>query len=164
MADIVNYAYERGVRVVVEFDVPGHAYSWGMGYPTIRAQCPPSYAANINNYPLDPSQNLTFQVIQGLFQEMAAIFPEQYFHVGGDEVEYPCWTQNPAIAAWMSQMGFTSGQQVFNYFEVQLEGILKLPTVNRSMVVWQDAFQAGVTLPAGTIVSHGRIILPYNKL
>jgi len=152
MADIVNYGYERGIRVVVEFDVPGHAYSWGDGYPTIRAQCPASYASNINNYPLDPSQNLTFQVLQGLFQEMTAIFPDQYFHVGGDEVEYPCWTENPAIANWMKQMGFSTGEQVFNYFEMQLEGIMRLPTVNRSMVVWQDAFTAGISLPASTIV------------
>jgi len=150
MQQIVDYGYQRGVRVVPEVDVPGHAYSWGYGYPTVRAQCPSSLAANINNYPLDPSQDLTFQILDALFGELTAIFTDNYFHFGGDEVVFNCWLQNPSIAAWMKTMGFVTGQDVLNYFEIAVQGYAV--KYNRTIVTWQEVFQNGIYQPPSTIV------------
>lgn len=91
----------RGIRVVPEYDVPGHSFSWGVGYPNITANCPcksfvlvvhmqlassrilPAYAANVNNIPLNPAIDFTFDVVKGFFKEQIAIFPDKVFHVGG---------------------------------------------------------------------------------
>ena len=82
--NIVSYAMQRGVRVIPEFDVPGHAYSWGAGYP-ITANCP-DWEANINNVPLNPTVPQTFTIVKAFLAEMAALFPDEMFHLGGDEV------------------------------------------------------------------------------
>lgn len=82
--NVVQYAMERGIRVVPEFDVPGHAYSWGFGYP-ITANCP-AWNANINNVPLNPTKTQTMNVVQGFLGEMASLFPDNIMHLGGDEV------------------------------------------------------------------------------
>jgi hexosaminidase len=152
IAHVVSYAKNRGVRVVVEFDVPGHAASWGVGYPTIVAQCPPSLSGNINNVPLNPTQNLTYEVLSGLLTDMSALFPDQYMHLGGDELVYSCWTQDPAIAAWMRANHMSTPQQLENYFESRLRSIVN-GKLNRTMIVWQEVFQAsGVEMSADTVV------------
>jgi hexosaminidase len=81
---VVQYAMERGIRVVPEFDVPGHAYSWG-AYYDITANCP-DWNANINNVPLNPTKSQTMEIVQGFLGEMAALFPDDVMHLGGDEV------------------------------------------------------------------------------
>ena len=75
VAEVVEYARQRGVRVMVEVDTPGHAQSWCYGYPEI---CP-SLACPM---PLNPANNVTFQVLEGLFFDLtggergAGLFPE----------------------------------------------------------------------------------------
>ncbi|GAM21554.1 hypothetical protein SAMD00019534_047290 [Acytostelium subglobosum LB1] len=146
--EVVAYAKTYGIRVIPEFDIPGHAYGWGFGYPQLLAQCP-GYAYNINNIALNIAEPFTYQVITGLFTEMAALFPDQYFHTGGDEVIFGCWLQDPSIVSWMNKMGFDS-VHAETYFENQLTYILD--GLNRTKIVWNDPFQNGVTLAPGTVV------------
>lgn len=150
---VVDYGKQRGVRVVPEFDVPGHAASWGVGYPNLTAICPASLAGNINNIPLDPTNSFTYDVLQGLFTEITGpkLFADQYFHAGGDELVYSCWTGDPAIAQWMKQNGMTTPQQLEQYFETKLINILT--SLGKTPVFWQEVFQAGITgFPANTII------------
>ena len=113
IAEIVEYGRARGVRVMIEFDMPGHAASWCAGYPEI---CPSA----VCQQPLDPSSNMTFPLITGLLSECttpsqktfgaagaedSALFPYQLLHLGGDEVSYACWETNPKVQAWEQQQG-----------------------------------------------------------
>jgi hexosaminidase len=97
---IVEYARRRAVRVMVEFDMPGHAASWCKGYPEV---CPSPSCTQ----PLNPATPATFALIDALLGECtgraagAGIFPEDFIHLGGDEVNTNCWTKTPAIAAWL---------------------------------------------------------------
>ena len=107
ITSIVEYGLARGIRVIIEFDIPGHSASWGkgikkrrrrsflfgnvltyislLGYSNITTYCP-SYNANINNIPLNPSVPFTFELLEGLLGEIAPLFPDEYIHLGGDEV------------------------------------------------------------------------------
>lgn len=71
---------------MLEFDMPGHAYAWGKGYP-ITANCP-GYTKNINNVALDPTNQQTYNVVGGVMQEAFAFSKEHYVHLGGDEIVY----------------------------------------------------------------------------
>jgi hexosaminidase len=82
--ELVAYATQRGVRVIPEFDTPGHSYSWGIGYP-ITASCP-DWSKNVNNVPLNPAHQQTFQIVEQFFDEMMSLFSDSFFHQGGDEV------------------------------------------------------------------------------
>ncbi|EEF30399.1 beta-hexosaminidase, putative [Ricinus communis] len=68
-----------GINVMAEVDVPGHAESWGTGYPDL-------WPSSSCREPLDVSKNFTFDVISGILTDMRKIFPFELFHLGGDEV------------------------------------------------------------------------------
>lgn len=97
VAGIIEYARMRGIRVILEIDMPGHAYSWGHGYPSVVAKCP-RYEHNINNIPLNPAVDLGWTVIDGLLRDLLGdLNRDQYFHIGGDEVVYGCWRQDDVL-------------------------------------------------------------------
>lgn len=140
---VVAYAKERGIRVVPEFDMPGHAYSWGKGYPDLTVTCP-SYDSNINNVPLNPSLNSTYEMLGSFIPEMAGLFIDDCFHIGGDEVVTGCWNDNQQVSAWMKEMGF-SDRDTLQYFEDLVAPILT--SAGKNAVVWEDLFDDGVTMP-----------------
>ena len=92
---LVYYAQERGIRVVPELDVPGHAYSWGLAYPGSVSKCPPDIASSdigaINDVPLNPISDEALALLHGLLTEFRTLFPDKYLHLGGDEVQLECW-------------------------------------------------------------------------
>ncbi|EFA79432.1 beta-N-acetylhexosaminidase [Heterostelium album PN500] len=146
--EIVAYAKTYGIRVIPEFDLPGHAAGWGIGYPDLLAQCP-GYAYNINNIALDIASEGTYDFLRNFFTEMTQLFPDAYFHTGGDEVVFGCWTADPAIQSWMNKMGFSTSV-AFEYFENQMDDIL-IP-LNRTKITWNDPFEAGVKLGPDTLI------------
>lgn len=104
--ELVAYAAARGVRVVPEIDVPGHTGAILAAYPELSAgPVDPANRIGLMGLAMDPTKEETYAFIQGLFEEMAGLFPDAYFHVGGDEVQGAAWTSNPAIAAHMQAHG-----------------------------------------------------------
>ncbi|GKV38495.1 hypothetical protein SLEP1_g46405 [Rubroshorea leprosula] len=87
------YAQKGGINVMVELDVPGHALSWGVGYPAL-------WPSNDCQQPLDVSNEFTFQVIDGILSDFSKIFKFKFVHLGGDEVNTSCWTDTPRISKW----------------------------------------------------------------
>lgn len=88
--DIIEFARLRGIRVVVEFDSPGHSQSWGKSLP-ILATCYSDGKPNGKFGPIDPSNNLTYVFWQSFIKELSSVFPDKYIHFGGDEVDFSCW-------------------------------------------------------------------------
>lgn len=96
--DVIEYARLRGIRVIPEFDVPGHTYSWSLSYPQLLTQC------YYNNKPvpaffgpLDPTNENVFKVLNKLFKEVTNVFKDRFVHLGGDEVNTECWASNPEV-------------------------------------------------------------------
>ena len=87
--DLIAYARDRGIRVVPEFDMPGHSTAWFVGYPEL-ASGPGPYQIErkwgVFDPAMDPTQERTYKFLDGFIGEMAKLFPDQYFHIGGDEV------------------------------------------------------------------------------
>jgi len=147
-----------------EFDLPGHAWAWGIGYPDIL---PANYQSSPNCYnvcpnnpcdvPLDPSTELTFKIIDGLFgeltgkQEGQGIFFEDFMHLGGDEVFYGCWNQSARIVNFMQQKGFDTFEELYGYFVNRSAQIAR--KYGRTPVNWEEVFiHFGDTLPKDTII------------
>lgn len=135
MSDLIEYARLRGVRVMVEFDVPGHGESWCTGYPGI---CPAPTCLS----PLDPSTEETFELMGGLFGEVtgnasrAGIFPDDFVHLGGDEVVTDCWTSTPRIAQWMKEKGF-SADDAYMYIVDRAHQIVS--GMGRTSIHWEES-------------------------
>ncbi|KAG0338789.1 hypothetical protein BG004_007088 [Podila humilis] len=95
VASIIRFGEERGIRVLPEFDAPGHTASWGRAYPNITvcmdALPHSTYAAEPPAGQLNPLEPFTYTVLSGLIQEWAAQFPDSHVHIGGDEINFNCW-------------------------------------------------------------------------
>jgi len=125
--EVVAYAAARGIRVVPEFDVPGHATAWLVGHPEIASKPGPYEILRrwgVSEGILDPTNEATYRLLDGLFGEMAALFPDPYFHIGGDEVPPETWRNSERIQAWMRARGIADEHALQAHFNRRLQTIL----------------------------------------
>jgi hexosaminidase len=144
VANIVAYAKARGIRVLPEFDTPGHAAAWGVGYPSLVANCP-SYAANINNIPLNSASEDTFTFLAQYFAEILPLFPDRYVHIGGDEIVFGCWEEDAKIAAFLKAKNWQPSD-LYNYHHQRILGLMQ--TNSRTPVGWEELFTEGAITSA----------------
>ena len=153
--EIVGYARARGIRVVPEFDMPGHAQAWFVGYPEL-ASGPGPYVIErkfgIFDPVMDPTRKSTYTFIEQFVAEMAGIFPDSYMHIGGDENNGVQWSRNPRIQAYMKAHGLKDTAALQTYFNQQLLPILKQH--GKHMVGWDEIFAPG--LPKDVVIQSWR--------
>lgn len=153
--EIVAYARDRGIRVVPEFDLPGHATSWFVGHPEY-ASAPGPYRIErrfgVFDPAFDPTREATYEFLEGFIEEMADLFPDPYFHIGGDEVTGTHWNRNPRIRRFMRERGFQDHATLQAYFNQRLSRILERH--HRRMIGWDEILHPG--LPAGAVVQSWR--------
>lgn len=90
--DVIEYARLRGIRVIAEFDIPGHTQAWGIAHPELLASCYGDNGELNGEYgPMNPTLDTTYDFIQSFIDEIVDVFPDMYIHVGGDEVDFNCW-------------------------------------------------------------------------
>ncbi len=155
MRHVVAYARARGIRVVPEFDMPGHSVSWLMGYPEFGSSAAPTELParfGVHDESLDPTQEKTYKFLDALVGEMGAIFPDAYFHIGGDENTGKAWRENPKIAAFMKAKGIENTDALQAYFNQRLLPILKKH--RKHMIGWDEVLTPG--LPKDVVVQSWR--------
>ncbi len=125
--DLIAYARDRGIRVVPEFDMPGHSTAWFVGYPELASK-PGPYKIERNwgvfDAAMDPTQERTYRFLDEFIGEMAKLFPDQYFHIGGDEVNGKQWDANPKIQEFMHLHGIKNDQDLQAYFNKRVQEIV----------------------------------------
>jgi hexosaminidase len=153
--DVIAYARDRGVRIVPEFDMPGHATSWLPGYPSLGAgngDYQIVRGAGILPDLLDPTKESTYRFLDGFVGEMTRLFPDEYFHIGGDEVNPKQWNQNPRIQAFMRKHHIADGKALQVYFNQRL---LKIVTKHhKHMEGWDEILQP--SLPKSIVIQSWR--------
>jgi hexosaminidase len=153
--EVVAYARDRGIRVVPEFDMPGHATSWLVGYPHLGS-APGPYEITRNfgagTGELDPTRESVYQFIDRFVGEMATLFPDGSWHIGGDEVMGKQWQANPAIRRFMRRNHFKDNAALQAYFNRRLSRILRAH--HKQMVGWDEILRPD--LPKSTIVQSWR--------
>ncbi|XP_072241321.1 beta-hexosaminidase subunit alpha [Leuresthes tenuis] len=136
---VISYARMWGIRVVPEFDSPGHTKSWGKGQSDLLTPCYRRGIPSGTFGPVNPTLASTYQFMASLFKEVSSVFPDSYFHLGGDEVDFYCWRSNPYIQAFMQKMGF--GVDFAKLQALYIEKIVNITSaLNKTSIVWQDVF------------------------
>jgi hexosaminidase len=155
MREVVSYASDRGIRVVPEFDIPGHTLSWFPGYPELAAAAGPFEIGRrfgVFDPVLDPSREEVYTFLDSFIGEMAALFPDPYFHIGGDEVNGKAWKQSEAVQAFAKQHGFKDTLAIQTYFNQRIQKILQ--KYGKTMIGWDEIL--GPDLPPDTVVQSWR--------
>uniref|UniRef100_A0A3B5MNF3 Beta-hexosaminidase n=1 Tax=Xiphophorus couchianus TaxID=32473 RepID=A0A3B5MNF3_9TELE len=136
---VISYARMRGIRVLPEFDSPGHTKSWGKGQSELLTPCYRGATPSGTFGPVNPTLPSTYQFMLSLLKEVASVFPDPYIHLGGDEVDFSCWRSNPYIRAFMHKMGF--GLDFSKLEAFYIEKIVNITSILRkTSIVWQDVF------------------------
>ena len=155
LKQLVAYAANLGIRVVPEIDLPGHTTALGAAYPQLMAQPGPTTPQRhwgVHPAVLDPTKAEVYQFMQTLLTEVAAVFPDPYIHIGGDEVLPDHWLQTAHITDFMQQQHLTSTQQLHSYFNHRLQQILQ--QLNKRMIGWDEVLDS--ELPTSVLVQSWR--------
>jgi hexosaminidase len=125
--DVIAYAHDRGIRVIPEFDMPGHSTAWLVGYPDL-ASAPGPYTIErkwgVFDPAMDPTRESTYKFLDEFIGEMAKLFPDQFFHIGGDEVNGKQWEANPKIQEFMRAHSLKNNADLQAYFNTRVQKIV----------------------------------------
>jgi hexosaminidase len=153
--DLIAYAQERGIRVMPEFDMPGHSTAWFVGYPEL-ASAPGPYQIErkwgVFDPAMDPTQERTYKFLDDFIGEMAGLFPDQYFHIGGDEVNGKQWDANPKIQEFKRSHGIKNNEDLQAYFNKRVQEIVSKH--GKTMVGWDEILRPD--LPKNIVVQSWR--------
>ena len=152
---VVAYARERGIRIVPEFDIPGHTASWFPGYPSLASAKGPYDILRTfgdSRAVMDPTRESTYSFLDSFIGEMAAIFPDKYFHIGGDEVNPRQWNESARIQAFEKSHRLNNAHDLQAYFNKRM---LKIVAKHgKTMVGWDEILHPD--LPQATVVQIWR--------
>ncbi|MGZ4000327.1 MAG: beta-N-acetylhexosaminidase, partial [Mucilaginibacter sp.] len=173
LKELVKYAADRGIIIVPEFDMPGHAQSWFAGYPELASQPGPyrpgsrmqwqnehpdpkrptgnsivDIIANMEAPTFDPTNEKVYKFLDRFIEEMTTIFPSGYMHIGADENNGMAWKMNPTIMAWMKDHQMQKTDDLQRYYVQRVHDLLKKH--HRQMIGWEEIYND--KLPKDAIV------------
>ncbi len=151
--EVIAYASARGIRVVPEFDMPGHSQSWMVGYPEIGSAPGPfaiSDKFGVMDAAMDPTRESTYEFLDKFLGEMAELFPDPYLHIGGDESNGKEWKANPEITAFMAAHGMKTTAELQAYFSTRVQKILAAH--HKQMVGWDEILSPA--LPQDAVIQN----------
>lgn len=153
--DVIAYARDRGIRVIPEFDMPGHSSAWFIGYPQLASAPGPYHldkSFGVFDPAMDPTRESTYKFLDVFIGEMAKLFPDQFFHIGGDEVNGKKWLANPKIRAFMKKRNMETAADLQAYFNRRVQAIVKKH--GKTMIGWDEVIHHD--LPTDTLIQSWR--------
>jgi hexosaminidase len=149
--EIIKYANDRGIRVVPEFDIPGHSTAWFVGYPEY-ASLPGKYEIErhygVFDPTFDPTKEETYEFFDKFFGEMSGLFNDEYMHIGGDENNGKQWDSSKAIQEFKKANNLKTNHELQAYFNKRLQKILE--KYGKKMIGWDEILST--ELPKSTMI------------
>ncbi|WP_263452126.1 beta-N-acetylhexosaminidase [Hyalangium gracile] len=153
--ELIAYAADRGIRVVPEFDMPGHVTSWLVSHPELASVMGPYSIQRkwgIFDPTLDPTRDQVYAFLDAFLGEMAQLFPDPWMHIGGDENTGNHWRLNPAIQSFMAQHRLADAHALQAYFDDRVAQLLQKH--GKRMMGWDEILHP--TLPRDAVVQTWR--------
>lgn len=139
--EIIEYARFRGIRVLPEFDSPGHMDKMcsGLGNGFCVDCLHTADGDELFQYgPIDVSKEENYEIIRHLWKEIRGLFKDEYLHLGGDEVKFKCWLEDENLMKWANMTGLKSGSEIQSYYMDRLYEITREEGFN--YLVWNEIF------------------------
>ncbi|WP_331352895.1 beta-N-acetylhexosaminidase [Cellvibrio sp. UBA7671] len=137
--DVVAYARARGIQVLPEIDMPGHASAIAVAYPELMSAPGPyamEYRWGVHKPTLNPANEKVYEFADAIIAEVTELFPFEYVHIGGDEVDPEHWNTNPDIQSFMKAQGLKDHRALQAYFNQRLQKVLQ--KFQRKMIGWDE--------------------------
>jgi len=144
--EVIDYARDRGIRVVPEFDMPGHSTAWFTAHPELASGQGPYEIERkwgVFDPAMDPTNEKTYKLLDEFIGEMAKLFPDPFFHIGGDEVNGKEWDTNPKIQAFKKSHRFKTNAELQAYFSGRVQEIVTRH--KKTPVGWDEILVPGVS-------------------
>ena len=153
---IISYAFYRGVEVIPEIDVPGHAASWGIAYPEIIVDCPTRVGTDdrllehgLDKIALNVLKNKTYEIVYGVLDEISNLFPSKRIHLGGDEIDGDCWLNDPLIKEFKRKHGSNQWKnKLHSMFLLKVANYI-IENYDKKIILWDEALDLPALLPRG---------------
>ena len=143
--EIIRYADQRGIRIVPEFVVPAHTTAMLVAFPelaSVKREYKLQRYFGVFDPVMDPTNPKVYAFLDKLFGEMTALFPDKYFHIGGDENTGKDWQNTPHIKAFMKEKGLKTFMDLQTEFNKRLLPIVQ--KYGKTMMGWDEILQPGV--------------------
>ncbi|GAQ45961.1 woronin body major protein [Aspergillus tubingensis] len=148
MRNVVAYARARGVRVIPEIDMPSHSASGWKQVDPQMVTCVDSWWSN-DNYALhtavepppghmDIIYNGTYDIVRQVYNELSEIFPDNWFHVGADEIQPNCFNFSSYVTEWFAQDPSRTYNDLAQYWIDHAVPIFQNYSTSRRLVMWED--------------------------
>ncbi|XP_064103605.1 beta-hexosaminidase subunit alpha-like isoform X1 [Macrobrachium nipponense] len=155
IADVIEYARVRGIRIIPEFDTPEHMKSWGPGQPNLLTPCYADDKPDGTYGPIDPTNEQNYEFLKSFLTEVDSRFPDNHIHLGGDAAlaGSKCWRSNPNITKFMEKLGISEKYNKLRalYTKRLFDIVWELPNTD-GFLVWEEVFDRGIDLPDNVIV------------
>jgi hexosaminidase len=146
---IVSFSHIHGIRVVPEIDIPSHVASWGKSYPNVVIDCSSYASIDSDEYKrkdkdvLDPTNEKTYQLIGWVLDDLVNNFPDDYIHLGGDEVDLRCFN-NEVMSRARVMFGDVNRLQLLQTF---WNRVIKMVLDRKKIpIVWQGTYDSRIVL------------------
>ncbi|CAG8519768.1 10694_t:CDS:2 [Funneliformis mosseae] len=153
---IVEYAHHRGIRVIPEFDMPGHTFAISYSMPEIIT-CPDvqpnwnDFAAAPPSGQINPVLPATYEFLNNLIPEMTSWFPDKFYHAGGDEVVMNCWNTTDSVIDYLKEHPNDTSESLLGMFINELHSIVRKS--GKTPITWQEmVVEHNLPLPKDVIV------------
>jgi len=152
---LLAFARDRGIRVVPEFDMPGHSTAWFVGHPELASGSGPYQIERkwgVFDPAMDPTNEKTYKFLNEFIAEMAKLFPDAFFHIGGDEVNGKEWDANPGIQAYREAHRLKDNNALQAYFSQRVQELVVKH--GKTPIGWEEILVPGV--PKSIIIQSWR--------
>lgn len=152
LREVVAYCAERYIEVVPEFDMPGHTCALLAAYPALSCTGGPFQVQTRQGIYKDilcAGKEETFRFVFDVLEELLAVFPSRYIHIGGDEAPKPRWKACPDCQARREAEGLQNEQALQGYFMNRV--ISWLRERGRTAIVWNEALRGGNLDPSAVV-------------
>ncbi|HDY7448132.1 TPA: family 20 glycosylhydrolase [Vibrio vulnificus] len=140
---VVEYATHLGIRVIPEISLPGHASAVAHAYPELMSglaqqSYPQQRGWGVFEPLMDPTNPKLYTMLASVFDEVVALFPDEYVHIGGDEPNYQQWRDNPAIQAFIKAHQLDGERGLQSYLNAGVEKMLN--ERGRKIIGWDETW------------------------
>ncbi|EKO3921124.1 beta-N-acetylhexosaminidase [bacterium 19MO03SA05] len=150
---VVNYARNLGIRVIPEISLPGHASAVAHAYPELMSgmgeqSYPHQRGWGVFEPLMDPTNPELYKMLASVFDEVVELFPDEYFHIGGDEPNYQQWKDNPKIQQFIKDNNLDGERGLQSYLNTKVEQMLEAR--GKKMTGWDEIWHKD--LPTSIVI------------